>query len=344
MRGRKICGAHLLAVFAVAFISMDVKADDFNSEAVSQVSKAIAEWKLLNKDKSETSEHRVYVSSSLSQMTEGVESDGLGVVSGLAAFNNDQGIESQIRQYELNKGVMISSQKTSDMAKIWAVNPTLMNTAMKTQLGTGVKMTNIGPAWGPINTIHSGWGTATKVFNTCGTAMQTINPPIYLNQKASYGWKGEGSYTIPDGYVHYRETLSTAGPNPITRIHTDWATTNMGTYYRNIEIKTPVLNNFERFALNRFPTGSYWDPQTSTSVTTTRIQQSYRTETIGGYTKITPLPSSVSGTWNNVPINWNNTVMRTPKINWNNTVMNAPKVNWNNIPKTNYVPKTNLNK
>lgn len=298
----------VILTFVVVFSS--AKAESFDPEAISQVSKGIAEWKLINEDKTETQmEQTVYVSSSLSGMVERVERDDSGwirVVSGLAAFDNDYQIESQIRQWELNRGIGISNEKMSSLTKIWDINKTLGKTAMKTELGAGVKMTKFGPIWGPISTIESGYSTATKVFQTYGTSMQIMNPPIYLHEKTSYGWRGEGSYNINGMHVKYQETLNTAGPGSITRTHTDWVTTNTGTYYRHVEIKTPATSNFERFVLNRYPVGSYWDTNSSVSYTTTRSHQSYRIETVGDISKVTPLPSSGFGkSYGGVGSNWN---------------------------------------
>lgn len=76
-----------LAVLAIVFTPVATKAQDFDPEAVSQVSKAIAEWKLMND--SEAEEPPVYVSSSLG----GRVKRGLGeveVIGGVRAFSQNQ--------------------------------------------------------------------------------------------------------------------------------------------------------------------------------------------------------------------------------------------------------------
>ncbi|MBI4707974.1 MAG: tetratricopeptide repeat protein [Candidatus Omnitrophica bacterium] len=98
-----------IAVFSVA------KAESFDPEAISQVSKGIAEWKLMNEDKEQTQpEQTVYVSSSLSGMVERGSGEGIGVVTGLAAFDNDDHwIRSEIRNWELNTGIEASNRYIS---------------------------------------------------------------------------------------------------------------------------------------------------------------------------------------------------------------------------------------
>jgi hypothetical protein len=63
------------------------KAESFDPEAISQVSKGIAEWKLMNEDKGEAQvEQIVYVSSSLSGMVERGGGERIGVIKGLSAY------------------------------------------------------------------------------------------------------------------------------------------------------------------------------------------------------------------------------------------------------------------
>lgn len=78
----------VILTFVVVFST--AKAESFDADAISQVSKGIAEWKLMNEDKSETYvEQTVYVSSSLKGIVEMGESEGITVVQGLAAFDSD---------------------------------------------------------------------------------------------------------------------------------------------------------------------------------------------------------------------------------------------------------------
>lgn len=324
------------AVFSVA------KAESFDPEAISQVSKRIAEWKLMNKDKDEKQvEPAVYVSSSLSGVIEKGGSEGVGVIEGLAAFDNDYWIKSQIRQWELNRTVDMSNRYISRLPDIWDVNKVLTKTAMKTTLGVGVKGTTLSPIWTPVSTVESTYSLGKKITATYGTSMQIMNPPIYLNEKTSWGWKGEGSYSFPGGVVNYQETLKTAGPGPITRTHTDWVTTNTGTYIRQVEIKTIPENRFERFMMHHYPVGGYFDPDKTTITTITRSQQSYRIETVGGISKVTPLPSSGFGkSYGGVGSNWNsppptfNATWKTVKMG--STTYKYPSIDWRSIPKTNW--------
>lgn len=245
----------ILSNLTFVFILSVANVDAIDPEAALQVSKGIAKWKLLTEDKSDTQvEPPVYVSSSLS---------------GLAAFN----IESQIRQRELNTGVKFSKEYISRLLK----NPTVGVGGTITTTAIGI---NAHPAYSIISTMGSAVTTGMEIIDRIGTSMQVRNPPIYLNEKTSWGWKGHDSYSIPGGIVSYYETLDTSAsrwwePGNITRTHTDLVTTNLGTYYRNVEIKTPATSFLERFMVHQYPTGSHVDSLKSTRTTTTEIRQRY---------------------------------------------------------------------
>lgn len=81
---------HLVAL-TIVFVFFTKKADSFDPEAISQVSKGIAEWKLMNQDNKETQNGpQVYVSSSSSKMANKEGYKGIGTTQGLSAFNNDK--------------------------------------------------------------------------------------------------------------------------------------------------------------------------------------------------------------------------------------------------------------
>ena len=87
----------LLVIYALS----TAKAESFDPEAISQVSKAIAEWKLMDENKSEKEiEKMVYVSSSLSGMAE--RGNISGIIQGLAAFDADFMNMPEIGKWELS--------------------------------------------------------------------------------------------------------------------------------------------------------------------------------------------------------------------------------------------------
>lgn len=354
-----------LAILVFIFILSTTKGESFDSEAISQVSKGIAEWKLMNKDKNKSQvEQIVYVSSSLSGMTERGSGKGTGVVIGLSAFDDDYEFKSQIKQWELDRGVKISSSYMSrlptnpwpdirtsiggeftmrGMGYIYGKIGQTFNEVANTYRFAGATSANriadtymrLGYGPNPLGDVyklspggiyvpqHNIWinegnryrGLATrlsyptdatlqntgrglriyqggttiigttlqaaetfqKTVHYVGTSAQIMNPPIYLHEKTSDGWKGGGSYPIRGGQVYYQETLKTGGTGPITRTHIDWVNKNAGSYIRTVEIKTPATNGFERFMMYNYPVGSYFDPKTSTMTTTIR-SQSYRVE------------------------------------------------------------------
>lgn len=318
MRKVKTIAVYLVSLTFLFALSA-AKAESFDPEVVSQVSKAIAEWKLMNIDNSETQVNPpVYVSSALSKFVE--RGEGVAIVKGLAAFGSDYRIESQIRQWELNTGVRISNKyisrfpnnpwrdvggsiTTTTIGSVYGATGTTFNAAdnfLRSQQGLGsssvaLQNTAVGlSVYNTASTLTSGATTFMQTIDKIGTSMQIINPPIYLEEKTLGGWKGEGSYSIPAGRVCYHETLNISASKwwqsgTIVRKHTDWVSTNLGTYYRNVKIETHDVSPGERFMMRHYPVGGYFDPGKTTITTTTRIHQSYRIETRGGVTKITPL-------------------------------------------------------
>ncbi len=344
-------------MFLTFFIVFSVlKAQSFDPEAISQVSKRIAEWKLINKDKGKTQfEQTVYVSSSLSGIVERGISKRISVIGGLAAFNSDYDywINSEIRQWELNRQINLSNiYMTRLPTNSWvdvagditsgtirksyqqymhnwlAVVNVFRNYQNKPALTTFPMSWQVTSATFDIASMGMNTGiTFIQTIDRIGISMQVMNPPIYLQNNSKFTsshkilgipisgtWKGSGSYNISSGVVNYQETLDTSRSGFIIQTHTDWVITDMGTYYRHIEIKTPA-NSFERFVVTHYPVGHYFDPTSSTVTTIIIRQQSYRIETIGGISKVTPLPSFRIGN---------------PSINW----INIPKITWT-IPNTN---------
>lgn len=395
MKKKKITTACFVVLTFVVVFSI-ARAENIDSKAISQVSKEIAEWKLMNEGKNETqTEQIVYVSSSLSGMVEkGVGKEITGV-QGLAAFdNNDYWIRSEIKNWELNTGIEASKRYISRL-------PTNPWPDIQTSAGSELTIRGMGSIYGSIGRTYNdianifraqqGLGpsnvvlqntarglqiyqssttimgaglqaadTFQKTVHYVGTSMQVMNPPIYLQNNPKFTpsqkilgmpisgtWGGAGSYRIPGGVVNYQETLKTSGPGPITQTHTDVVTTNMGTYYRHVEIKTPASSGIERFVLTHYPVGSYWDTNSSVSYTTTRSHQSYRIETVGGISKVTPLPSSGFGkSYGGVGSNWNsppptfNATWKTAEMG--STTYKYPSIDWTSIPNTNWtIPSAN---
>lgn len=87
IKAKTLIGCLLSLSLIVVFAS---NVESFDPEAISQVSKGIAEWKLINEDTSETQvEPKVYVSSSLSEKVKNSSRQVIGVVAGLSAFSSD---------------------------------------------------------------------------------------------------------------------------------------------------------------------------------------------------------------------------------------------------------------
>ena len=212
-------------LFAYVFVLFVVNLAAFDPEAALQVSERIAEWRLMNKNKGETQvEPTVYVSSSLSRMVEKENSKGVGVVSGLMAFDNNYWIESQIRNWEQIESVEMSSKYMSRLvlhSNPWtdiAGDITIKAVGMGYQLGNPPPIASV--TYNVASTVTGASITGIETINRIGTATQIINPPIYLNEKTPWGWKGQGFYPIQGGHVYYQETFKTGGPGPITRTHT----------------------------------------------------------------------------------------------------------------------------
>jgi len=197
-----------------------------------------------------------------------------------------------------------------------------------------------------------------KTIDYVGTSMQIMNPPIYLqdNYKFTPAQKflfiptagiqeGYGSYAIPGGAVHYTEKLDTSFGRPITQIHNDWGTTNFGNFNRRIEISTPAVNSFERFAVTHYPANNYWDPKLSTMSYRETSFNSWREVTKNGYTTVIPINQSQfqQRSWQQPVIqqykppptyNYNTSYNN---YNYNNNNYNSKmKINTINIPSRKY--------
>ena len=188
---------------------------------------------------------------------------------------------TKIREWELNRNVGISNRCMSNLPN--------MNDAWTSVAGSFATPSN------PASTIVSSGVTFLETVDRMATSMQIMNPPTYLNEKTSWGCKGEGS--MPGGY--YQENLVTGEPGYITRTHTDWINTDFGIYERNVEIITPTVGSFERFIIHHYPVGNYWDSNTSTMTTTTRPLSSHQVIETSGINDI----QSFQQLWNLPSIN-----------------------------------------
>lgn len=359
MKKLKIILSSMLMLIFIIFQSI-TNGECFDPEVISQLSKNIVESKLMNQGTKEIQpEQAIYVTSTLNGVVESKDRESVKVIQGLVAFNSDYSVgstPSTVRQWELDTSIKTSNKYTSTYFKYPDnIIRTVRNTAIKTTLGTGIKMTKLSPIWTPVSTVHTAGDTFYKTISSVGKSMQIMNPPVYLQNNPELGqfarftpssqkilgvptsgtcgtWEGHGSYSISGGSVRYKEILQTSGTGPITRTHTDWVTTNVGNYYGHTEICTPATNNFERFVVSRYPTGSYWDTNTSYSHTVKQSQISYRYENIRGVERITPLPSPGVGRWNYSQTSWS-----IPPSSWTipRTSYSFPKTSFS-IPKTNY--------
>lgn len=356
---KTIISSIIIAIFIISVTN----AENFDPEVISQLSKNIAERKLMSAGESEIQgEQMIYVSSSLKGMVEQGRDEKMGFINGLVAFGDNYEIRSQTRQWELDAGLKMSNKYMQPLTKP-PYPSVITSTSNRTAIyGMGQ---NVAREYGQrgaqifssgttiIGATSQASGTFSKTVDYVGKSMQIMNPPVYLQNNPELGqfakftpssqkilgvptsgtWEGHGSYSIPGGSVRYKETLQTSGQYPIIRTHTDWVTTNFGNYYRHTEICTPAANNFERFVVSRYPTGSYWDPNTSYSHTVKQSQISYRYENIRGVERITPLPSPGVGRWNYSQTSWS-----IPRSSWT-----IPRTNYS-FPKTNFsIPKTNYN-
>ncbi len=343
----------ILGVLALLLGASVAEARDFDAETISQLSKSIAEGVLLNANKTAPRvEQQVYVSGSLGE-TARKRGSSVGIVHGLAAFDDGYGIQSEIRQWELNRSADLSGRYMSRLP----TNPTVDVAGDLTIKGVSLtyqeymrsQFNVVNALRGyqnrpPLTAYPTSWQAASATYTVAstglnagitfvqtidriGTSMQVMNPPIYLHEKTSYGCRGEGFYDTPSARVHYQETLTTAGPGPITRTHTDWVTTNTGTYVRRVQTVTPASNSFERFMMRHYPVGSYWDPQSTETYTVTWSQQSYRVENMGGVGRGTSwsCPGSTTGSWQS-PLPTFDATWKTATIG--NSTYSYPSIDW----------------
>ncbi|HLB75029.1 MAG TPA: hypothetical protein VJJ98_13500 [Sedimentisphaerales bacterium] len=85
---KQITSIVYVMVISSFFARSLIEAEDFDPEVISQVSKRITEWKLMNNNKSATqTEPTIYVSSSLSEMVEKTGRKRVGLINGLTAFD-----------------------------------------------------------------------------------------------------------------------------------------------------------------------------------------------------------------------------------------------------------------
>jgi len=301
------------ASVVILFPAFAIKAQDFDPEAISEVSKAIAEWKLMND--SEAEEPPVYVSSSLAPVVEKAGSEGIGVVHGLAAFGDSYWLDWEMKQWRRNNRIQsqIRRWELESTAQIGRISqlPTNPWTDIGTSVAGKITIDSIGSMYGSMGRragtiMGSAIGAADTLYKTIdyvGRSMQTINPPRYLQHRTSWGSFGHGSFEIDGMRVTYYEALDTSAshwrkPGSITRRHAEHISTDFGDYYRTMEITTPATSPFERFMMHNYPVGSYFDPMETTIRTTTTIREKFRIESYGGIDRITPLPDTGMGKWN----------------------------------------------
>jgi len=149
--------------------------------------------------------------------------------------------------------------------------------------------------------------TFIQTMDYVGKSMQMMNPPTYLQNNPRFTpsqtvlgipitgtREGFGSYSIPGQWGGYREILATSNPGPITRLHTEWATNEYGSYYRREQVTTPSVSGLERFMVTHYPLGSYWD-ETSTVSYTQSSSAAWRETYANGVLTVTPLNNFGTG-------------------------------------------------
>ncbi len=311
----------------------------YNIDAIIQASKGIADWKLLNPTKeSENVKQTICVSSSLFDVAKKSGFNDLVVVQGLSAFDYTDFSNWNDKQWELERGVELSSSYTTIMLQHTNPGVEIMSKLNTTQ-GI-IELYKLSPymqiASTTFNTALNATSTFFQSLDYLGTSAQIMNPPIYLHEKTDLGWEGKESFTINNNIIQYNESLQTNYPNGIIRSHEEQRFTPTGIYYSYQYNSTPVESKNESFMMYHYPVNSYFDPYTSTITTITKNQENYRIETISGIERITPLPnySNVMWDYRNISPSWNNIQINVPKVDWN-YIQNYYKIDWNSI-KNNY--------
>jgi hypothetical protein len=233
------------------------------------------------------------------------------------------GIESQIRQWELDASTRLSDFYVSELVKktdpwvgLWAdVTLGLEQNLFRDNINTQLNLANLyrnlqglptlgahPSAWAAevFGFATTGMSSAVNFFQTVdylGTSMQIMNPPIYLDRITPFGSAGAGMFSIPGGRGFYQEKLFTGDPGPIVRWHDDQIFTAQGVYDRTITIKTPATSGFERFMLHHFPLGNYFDPETSIMTYETKYRPYNAVEVLSNMNKISSVSSPISGLW-----------------------------------------------
>ena len=282
----------------------NTKVKCFDPQAVSQVSKAIAQWKLMKQDKHEA--EPIYISSSLSQIVKNKDNKILPI-SGLIISGNYQ-IElqkvsdkyifhlpvsnsydfaiSQINSFGQNRIInqmMVSYEKFGqicndvvNLSRIYKQLPPSNIVLQNTALGTRILNITITTA----GTVTQAADVFLKTADYIGRSMQLMNPPLYLNEKTPWGAIGHGSYPIPNGYTFYFEILDTS--RSISRVHTSWTITKTGSYYRYVNTNTSTSSALERFMMHHYPVGTYFDPEKTTITSIVKIYQHHYVKTLPG--------------------------------------------------------------
>ncbi|HSR69662.1 MAG TPA: RHS repeat-associated core domain-containing protein [Acidobacteriota bacterium] len=145
----------------------------------------------------------------------------------------------------------------------------------------------------------------TEVLRNAGISAMLINPPHYPISRTPFGWHGTGS--LMGGRLRYSDSISTVAPQwwqagsiehrRAVRLETDF-----GSFSEHLHSSTPATSFLERFMMHHFPLGSYFDPASTSSVRTRRINESYRVLTSNGITRVEPAgagsrlePSDIGG-------------------------------------------------
>jgi len=303
-------------VIVSLFLAANGAAAEFNADAVSQVSRSIAEWRLANSSSPEKISEDPAVDLFYAGDPADVEFGGLTYASdALSAFDGsfEKSIESQMKNLGMSKSLAASGKIISNLPhnEYDALFGEISGQALSYSVNKYIP--RIAPYYNPISTVHSYGSLFYDTMERTGMSAQIINPPIYLTQKTSTGWTGSGLYSIQGGIGGYSEKLTTGPIGPITRTHTDIAKTDLGSYFMKRVTTTPVSNegilsgHIERFATHTWPTNSTWDPMLSTEKITKSSFSSYHVETMRGISKITPMPN-ITGKAAYIPTNWSSQI------------------------------------
>jgi hypothetical protein len=337
---------------------------EFDPEAVSQVSRGIAQWKLTQEHKGESqSQPPAHLSTPLKGI--GRDNRNLHAAIGLAAFGDDYWPRSEIQDWKFSNWAYWSNHYASKIYDPFGMPGSLGGTILNTESDWVLQGSPLRVLWTPMGSAYTATATLKSTVDYLGRSMQAMDPPVYLQNNPDFGqtvtfvpsnrllwiptsgsWEGLGHYHKGNDEFSFHESLEITS-SQTTKAHTDWATGDWGTYYHHVEIKTPVDNWFDKYATTNFPTGNYIDLQSSTITEITRTQQNYRVEVAGGIATTTPIYNNpetanagaegLGNNWNSIQsyaarIDWNSL----PKIDWSSIQSYYPKMDWSGLPRTDW--------